>query len=293
VGLNRILYNDVCRLARSIALSIALAALIGIGLQGCAFTQKGQADSIADIGDLRREDIASEPFTLITYSRITDINLPITVYIEGDIQGFWPTVEPGADPTSDDFLGLRLAALDPSPNVAYIARPCQFSSSDDIACDPSNWNGRYAELIITSMNRAVDHFAVPFIQPRLNLVGYSGGAAIAAIIATRRKDVVTLRSIAGNLDPAATSRYHAADLDEDFTDPMLIAPRLKLIPQIHYAGEADTVVPPFLTANFVKAVGPSFCDRMVTFPGVTHKTGWEKVWKAHATEIPTCGYRPD
>jgi pimeloyl-ACP methyl ester carboxylesterase len=155
---------------------------------------------------------------------------------------------------------------------------------------PEAWaRGRYAELIVASMNRVVDHFAVPFTHPHINLIGYSGGGAIAALIAARRHDIDSLRTIAGNLDPAATSRYHAADMDADFLDPMMIAQRLSLIPQVHYVGAGDRVVPAFLATNFIKAEGPSFCVALTSFPGVTHKTGWEQVWKSRATVIPVCG----
>jgi pimeloyl-ACP methyl ester carboxylesterase len=274
--------------------ALILTALMFAGLQGCASTPARYADSVADRGALQEENVASGPFTLTTYSRIQDINAPVTVYIEGDIQGWWPTTEPGVDPMPDDFLGLRLATLDPSPNVVYIARPCQFALADDTSCDPTAWSrGRHAELIVANMNRVVDHFVVPFTHPHVNLVGYSGGGAIAAVIASRRHDVTSLRTIAGNLDPAATSRYHAADLDEDFLDPMGIATRLALIPQEHFVGTGDTVVPPFLVANFVKAIGPSYCVKVENIPGATHKTGWEQIWQSRAASIPVCGIFAD
>ena len=281
--------NPFCRFTRR----FLTAAFFLAALQGCADIHSRDADDIAAAGALQSEDITTGPFTLTTYSRIRDINLPITVYIEGDIQGFWPQTDPGTDPMPDDWLGLRLAAEDPSPNVAYIARPCQFMA-DNPECSTEAWShGKYAEQIVTAMNRAVDHFAVPFTHPRVNLVGYSGGGAIAAIIATRRKDVVSLRTIAGNMDPAAASRYHAADADDDFVDPMLIAYRLKLLPQEHYVGERDTTVPPFITANFIKAIGPSYCVRLTYIPMATHKTGWEQAWKTRAANIPTCNLLSD
>jgi hypothetical protein len=281
-------FNNVFSTGKFVA-----AALLLIALQGCAGFDVplggNSADSIASGASLKREDVAVGPFTLTTYSRITDINAPITIYIEGDIQGWWPPTDPGVNPMPDDGLGLRLATIDPSPNVAYIARPCQFTSTNDPACNTEAWShGRYAEQIVESMNRAVDHFAVPFTQPHLNLVGYSGGAAVAAIIASRRKDIQSLRTIAGNLDPNGVIRYHAADANQDFVDPMPIAKRLRLLPQIHYVGENDTTVPPFLAANFVAATGRSFCVKLIPVPGATHTTGWEQMWRDQAAVIPLC-----
>ena len=268
--------------------ALFIAILMLAGLQGCASPDTHATEGRLVSTSLLREDVAVGNFTLTTYSRIRDSNAPVTIYIEGDIQGWWPPVDPGANPMPDDGLGLRLANIDPSPNVVYIARPCQFTSGEP-ACDSEAWShGRYAAQIVESMNRAVDHFAVPFTHPHINLVGYSGGAAIAAIIASRRKDIDSLRSIAGNLDPGGANRIHGVNDNVDFVDPMLIAKRLALIPQEHFVGEKDTIVPPFLAANFIATEGQSYCVKLTPIPGATHTTGWEQVWREHAASIPVC-----
>jgi hypothetical protein len=150
-------------------------------------------------------------------------------------------------------------------------------------------NGHLAEQVYASINRALDHVIAIVPRPRLNLVGYSGGGAIAAVLAARRRDVVSLRTIAGNLDPDGNGRTHASVPQNDFIDPMEIAPRLALLPQEHFVGEKDTLVPSFLTENFVKAIGLSTCAKITPVSNATHTTGWEEAWEENVERMPSCG----
>jgi pimeloyl-ACP methyl ester carboxylesterase len=266
-----------------------VAALAITSLQGCADTAETYADQLADAAALHREDLPTKPFTITTYARITSLNQPIAVYLDGDFLGWTATTDPGVPAPAEQALGLRLAALDPSPNVLYIAHPCELTNGDE-ACDPAALaHGRYASLVMIDINRAIDHFAVPFIHPSLNLVGVSGGAAVAVLLAARRHDVASLRTVAGNIDPLGAARAHAADINDDLIDPLPIAPRIALLPQQHLVGSQDTATPPFLANNFVKALGPTACASVVEFTEATHTTGWEEIWRSRATILPMCG----
>ncbi len=226
---------------------------------------------------------------MTVFSRIEDANQPVTAYIEGDVRGWVPTADPGVDASPDDYLGLRLATLDPAENVVVISRPCQFEI-DDAACRSETWkNGRLAAQIYTAVNRALDYTVSVVPRARLNLVGYSGGGAIAALLAARRHDVISLRTIAGNLDPNGNGRTHGSVPQNDFIDPMEIAPRLALLPQEHFVGGKDLLIPPFLTENFVKAIGLSYCVKVTPIEEASHKTGWEEAWNEHAERMPVCG----
>jgi pimeloyl-ACP methyl ester carboxylesterase len=269
--------------------TLLVATFLITSLQGCANTPETYADRVAENASLRREDLPTKPFTITTYSRITSLNEPINVYLDGDFLGWAPTTDPGAPAPPEQALGLRLAALDPSPNVLYIAHPCQLTNNDE-ACDPAVLaQGRYASLVMVDINRAIDHFALPFLHPSLNLVGASGGASLAILLAARRHDVASLRTVAGNIDPLGAARAHAADSNDDLIDPLPIAPRIALLPQQHLVGTQDTATPPFLTNNFIKALGPTSCASIVEFTEATHTTGWEEIWRSRATILPMCG----
>ncbi|MEX2353586.1 MAG: alpha/beta hydrolase, partial [Gammaproteobacteria bacterium] len=51
------------------------------------------------------------------------------VYIEGDGRAYVSRHRVSADPVPRNPLAFRLAVVDPSPAVIYIARPCQFVAS--------------------------------------------------------------------------------------------------------------------------------------------------------------------
>jgi len=247
----------------------------------------GAAESAFD-----RQEITAGGFRLTVFARIEDANKPITVYIEGDVRGWNPTADPGIDASPDEYLGLRLATLDPADNVVVISRPCQYGI-DDAACLSQTWkSGRLAAQVYSAINRALDYAVSVVPRSRLNLVGYSGGGAIAAVLAARRHDVASLRTIAGNLDPDGNGRTHGSVPQDDFIDPMEIAPRLSLVPQEHFVGDKDAFVPPFLTENFVKAIGQSYCVKVIQIEGATHKTGWEQAWKEYVDKMPACGALP-
>ncbi|MFA4995450.1 MAG: hypothetical protein WC521_09150 [Bdellovibrionales bacterium] len=269
-----------------------LIALCLVSLQGCSTSSPGDAFLDAAESTFERQEITAGTFRLTVFSRIQDANQPITVYIEGDVRGWTPMAALGVDATPDEYLGLRLATLDPTKNVVVISHPCQFNINDP-ACHNKTWkNGRLATQIYDSINRALDYVVSVIPRSRLNLVGYSGGGAIAAVMAARRRDVVSLRTIAGNLDPDGNGRTHSAVPQYDYIDPMEGAPRLSMLPQEHFVGENDALVPSFLTGNFVRAVGQNICVKITPIADATHKTGWEEAWKDNVERLPTCAALP-
>lgn len=58
------------------------------------------------------------------------------------------------------------------------------------------------------MNDALNHFVKQYPGVKHELIGYSGGGNIAAILAERRADVRSLRTVAGNLDVAYVNATH-------------------------------------------------------------------------------------
>lgn len=152
---------------------------------------------------------------------------------------------------ADPRLSLRLAVLDPSPNVIYLARPCQFVGSDP-ACGVAYWTSwRYAEEVVSSMGEALDQAIAGLPGHGVHLVGYSGGGTIAALLAERRADVMSLRTIAGNLDVSTVNRHNRVSATPNSLNPIDNAASLTALPQIHWIGEDDNVVPPVVAQRFV------------------------------------------
>ncbi len=261
-----------------------LAVVTTLWAAGCA-DRLANADHLAAPAGLVRREVSTATFRLTTYSRDRDTAAPVVVYIEGDGLAWKSRSEPSADPTPAEAMGLRLAALDPSPNVLYLARPCQFTRNDS-RCAQTYWTDRrFAEEVVTGMNQAIDLAAR---GRRLHLVGYSGGGAIAALIAARRNDVASLRTVAGNLDHDAVNRFHDVSPMRGSLNAINLAAGLATLPQEHFVGGADEVVPAFVAEAFVRAVGNGDCAKVVRVEGATHTDGWANAWRINAARVPTC-----
>ena len=213
------------------------------------------------------------------------------MYIEGDGQAWHSRTELSSDPTPSNPIGLKLAVLDPHPNIVYLARPCQYSSlrTDALCKDPAYWSGkRFSEEVIVSMNEAIDHFAAKVPSAKILLTGYSGGAGVAALIAARRPDVALLRTVAGNLHSQGVSDHHRVSPLEGSLDPLDAAKSLSHLPQVHFVGTRDKVIPPSIAEDFKRSSGRTDCVQIVPVDGAEHAKGWEKEWPRLLEHRPVC-----
>jgi pimeloyl-ACP methyl ester carboxylesterase len=247
-------------------------------LTACAGDPATHADAMAQPAGLQREQVQAGAFLLTSYARITRTDQSLTVYIEGDGMAWRSRNRPSDDPTPHRALGLSLAVADTSANVVYLARPCQFTPmSANPRCAVAYWTDkRYAEEVVASMNAAVTQYLRRLPGQRVNLVGYSGGGALAVLVAARRQDVASLRTVAGNLDHAAVNRLHQVSPMPDSLNAIDVAQRVATIPQLHVSGADDTVVPPSVARSFVAAVGP--CAQLRIVDGMAHESDWAARW---------------
>jgi pimeloyl-ACP methyl ester carboxylesterase len=247
-----------------------------------------QADAIARDGGLSPLTVTAPPFNLKGYARISRPREPIVVYIEGDGLAWisWSTKSP--DPTPTDPIGLHLAALDPSPNVVYLARPCQYLDLDKPLCRSKKYwtSHRFAPEVIAGFDQALQSLAS--MGGGFHLVGYSGGAAVAVLTAARRIDVLTLRSVAGNLDPALFNRLHDVSPIPQSLNPVDVAARLTALPQLHFIGGQDDVVGPSIFQSYRRNAGDDRCITYQVVFNASHATGWRDTWPRLALLLPQC-----
>jgi len=239
------------------------------------------ADAIAQEAGFRRVRVRTAPFLLTTYSRIREPGKGLHIYIEGDGYAWVTRNRVSGDPTPRRPVALELAAEDPAPNVVYLARPCQYTPMEmDTTCEEIYWTDkRFSEEVIRSMDQAVDRFVKDAQSSGIDLIGYSGGGAVAVLVAARRRDVQSLRTVAGNLDPNGLNEYHeVSPLDDASLDPMQVAGKLNLIPQYHFTGTNDPVVPPFIAKNFLERSANVSCVHSMEVNGADHVNGWTEAW---------------
>lgn len=272
---------------------LTLAMLVTL-LVGCAHTPSSlelnrQALSRAESAGLQRAYVDAGPFVLTSFYRITQAEQPLTVYIEGDGFAWRSRHQPSLDPTPRKALGLALALADPAPNVVYLARPCQFTPmSDNPRCTRAYWTERrYAVEVVAAMDQALSHYAAQLSGQPVHLVGYSGGAAIAVLLAARRTDIGSLRSVAGNLDMDEVNRLHKVSPMPGSLNAIDSARLVGDIPQIHYAGGDDPIVPPIIAQRFASAVA-GHCAQVRVIPGFDHEREWAQHWPALLSDRPSC-----
>lgn len=259
--------------------------LLLIQFLGCAtiplfMDRSSVAEAIASKAHLTKEYINAGDFTLMTFQRINRRSGILNIYIEGDGRAWETKHQLSDDPTPLNPVALRLAAVDPADNIVYIARPGQYSPSGFPECNSRYWSGsRFAEEVIDAFSRAIDLLKEKSTAKHVQLVGFSGGGAIAILVAARRSDVVALRTVAGNLNPRAFCEYHHVSQLEGSLDPMSVAQEISHIPQRHFVGSKDAVVPELIARSFVQQEGDRPYDSITIVNGTTHNQGWQERWK--------------
>lgn len=265
--------------------ALVACLLFAAWLAGCATTPAPQqrrqlADALASAGGLGQTQVAAAGFVLLAYQRFGAPGQPLSVYIEGDGYAWKTRYKLSDDPTPTDPTALRLALQDPAANLVYLARPCQYVAAPDHGrCAPDYWSGkRFAEEVIAATDAALEQLRARAQAHGVHLVGYSGGAAVAALVAARRSDVLSLRTVAGNLDHAALTTLHGVTPLQGSLNPVDQAARLSALPQRHFVGGRDRVVPPAIAEGFLARLDSRRCAALTVVPQASHDQGWVEHW---------------
>lgn len=274
-------FNKIRILRRhGLVLSLFMAAVL-LYSTSCSYTGGSWTSALNDIAPEPRWTplrIEAAPFVLLARLRKNSgENDTLVVYLEGDGRAWARRGVISNDPTPTRPMALELAAAQKGGAAAYLARPCQYVMTD--ACDKRHWTShRYSQGAVQSMDAAVDRLKALAGASRLVLVGYSGGGTMAALLAARRDDVSRLATAAANLDHAAWTRHHEVSPLTGSLNPVDAGSRLAAIPQVHFVGEDDDVVPPLVAESFVRRLGASESIRVKTIPGFDHKCCWVRDW---------------
>lgn len=214
---------------------------------------------------------------VILAPRTAEKSTRLRVYLEGDGHSWATATQPSLDPSPHNLLVPRLAVNDPTPN-AYLARPCQFVMA--AACQSALWtHRRFSQEVVTRLSQALDQLKQRYGNREFEIVGYSGGAALALLLAAQRDDVTQVQTLAGNLSPRLWATMQELSPLEGSLDPLDYRDRLASLPQRHLIGEADPVIPGRLADAYQQALG-SPLSQCVSVPTVSHDAGWETTWRA-------------
>jgi dienelactone hydrolase len=236
--------------------------------------------------------VQTETFLLNTYQRINKPGLPINIYIEGDGRSWITRSTISADPTPLNPVALKLAIADNNANVVYLSRPCQYTSHiEDEFCNPLVWTDeRFSPKVIKAMNQAVDQIKKTSKAKKINLVGFSGGGGLAVLMAAHRneKDIASVRTVAADLDIAAMTAYHHATPSKSSLNPKDYVHAVMHIPQIHFVGDKDQVVPVHIAQGFIQTLNQAKKKRAMIknnryvrlqiVKSHDHQKGWTESW---------------
>lgn len=201
------------------------------------------------------------------------------VYIDGDGTP-WSGGRPALDPTPRNPLMLRLMALDPHPSV-YLGRPCYHGLAQVAPCSSVVWTSeRYSEAVVSSMAAALRGRLRAGGFERLAWFGFSGGGAIAVLLAPRFPETTDLVTIAANLDIDAWADLHGYSRLLGSLNPARQAPLPAGIRQRHYVGGRDRVVPKDVVVR-----GPIDPGTVVVITSYDHACCWETLWPAVLAEV--------
>lgn len=196
------------------------------------------------------------------------------VYIEGDGSPWVGGRYPARDPTPETPLALQLMTRDAAASV-YVGRPCYFGVAD-AACTTGDWTaGRYSQRVVSSMASAIARESGAAGNPELLLIGYSGGGAIARLVAPDLPNVVAVVTVAANLDTDAWTEYHEYLPLVDSINPATAPPLPERIVHIQLVGQRDDVVPPAVTESYQRS------GQLVeawAYPDFDHRCCWVEAW---------------
>jgi len=251
--------------------------------QGCAQvptvqSRAGMAERLAEAHGWNGTVVEGSRFQLQAYGpAVADPIRHLRVYVEGDGLAWLSRSRPSRDPTPITPTGLQLALADPTGNAVYLARPCQYRYGP--ACAPEYWLARrFSPEVVTVTGQAIDQLKQRYQSESVILVGYSGGGAVAALVAAQRSDVRALITVAGNLDIHLWTQHHDITPLTGSLNPADHAQSLQLIPQWHFTGGKDAIIPPRIAGAFTRRFAEQAPVQILTLQSYDHYCCWVDQW---------------
>lgn len=262
----------------------AWLSCIVLVLAGCAHQELAErvqpvASLFAQHAFVQHDSVTAD-FTLRSWQRISANSGDMHVYIEGDGLAWVTRSQPSLNPTPLHSIVPTLAVQDTqAAQVVYLARPCQYVSLAERACDQKYWTqARFAPEVVAAMSQALTRLKQQTPARRLVLIGYSGGGALAVLIAAQRQDVAAIVTIAGNLDHQAWTGLHGISPLLGSLNPPQVATALANIRQLHLVGGQDKNMPQQVYQSYRTAFPPQANIQLQVIPEFDHRCCWPQRW---------------
>lgn len=203
------------------------------------------------------------------------------VYIEGDGRPWSADGQsPAANPSPVNALAFELMRESANAGM-YLTRPCYFGNLDE-KCSTTYWTaGRFSAEVVDAMADALVVLTEP--DRPVVIVGYSGGGALAMLLAAKVQTVTAVVTVAGLLDTNAWIASHGYDPLKDSLNPA-DADLPVSVRQIHLVGSLDVNIPP--TQSRAALVGSPRASLWV-FEDFDHVCCWVDAWQDIRKRIET------
>lgn len=225
---------------------------------------------------IKKEIIHTNNFSLYSLQKISSCK-SLRLYIEGDGLSWVSRTKISNNPTPINPLAMKLFIKDTSSCKVYLARPCQYIN--DKKCEKRYWTShRFSKEVLSSYLSALDLLKEKNQNKSFELIGFSGGAAIASLISAKRDDIDFLLTIAGNLDHKYwTNKNRLTPLSGSLNPPQF-AQKLQKIKQVHLIGGNDRTIDISIFNSYNSYMDDTSKINHFIFKDFTHQKGWEKNW---------------
>lgn len=261
---------------------VYLHVFLAVATAGCA-SPSTRYTSTAQAFGFTVQHVAGPTFAHVEFwSRHPVSGQPLHVYFEGDGSPWVGRHRIATDPTPRRQLALHLMRNDPAPSV-LIGRPCYHGLAGTSPCTPRSWTEqRYSPQIVAAMTAAVIALRDRHPDSPMTLIGYSGGGALARLIAARIEPDA-LVTIAANLDTDVWNAAHGNPALSDSLNPATLPPLPDRVRQLHLAGERDDNVPPALIRAAIAREGNA---RFRVIADFDHDCCWADLWPEPLESLP-------
>ncbi|ABK42935.1 hypothetical protein Mmc1_0409 [Magnetococcus marinus MC-1] len=256
--------------ALTIRRHVATLLLGGLLLSGCQSNPyTSRLHKMARQAMLSYHLLPGVTFDLASWQRTETPGAVLHLYVESS--GF---VQQGGgqlsqDPTPHHPMAFYLAAVDPHPNVAYLARPCQYvleNPQQRRNCAPRYWSSHALDdVVMADLLRATDWLQHAAGATQIHLIGVGSGASAAAWLSAKRPAVTRFLSVDGIFTPQAAPPLELpppSELPPSLSTMEafnLLAQQLASVPQRHYITGLDHTLSSNHIQPFIITMGRHAC----------------------------------
>lgn len=255
---------------------LIVAAISLLQLSGCVLRPDWQ--KLSNDGQLESRWLDTGRFRHLVLSN-QHRGSHLRIYVEGDGEPWIRKSRVALDPTPSNPVLLHLMHDVTHPAV-YLGRPCYFGTATDQECEQRWWTfDRYGQVVVASMCLAANRVSAQLGAQTVELIGYSGGGAIVVGMGACTDHLVSISTIAGNLNPQAWAEHNGYSPLDDLS-PLAIRPNE--VKEIHWQCRDDLNIPPSITDDYFAAHDGAI--RHIV-DSCSHATGWQQYW-SYIIDLP-------